>query len=179
MQAAAGRPGSFSQLISSQSSLVLCRRRRHMASAPVDSRGLGVYTRCMTADPIDFAACRACACTAIRRASRTITHHYDEALRDSGLRTTQFTLLATLVQTGPMPMTPLAAFLSLERTTLTRNLKSLLRDGLVESRAQKDGRVRKIAITAKGEAKARGAFPLWKKAQESAGGVAATFNLPV
>jgi DNA-binding MarR family transcriptional regulator len=133
----------------------------------------------MTADPIDFAACRACACTAIRRASRTITHHYDEALRDSGLRTTQFTLLATLVQTGPMPMTPLAAFLSLERTTLTRNLKSLLRDGLVESRAQEDGRVRKIAITAKGEAKARGAFPLWKKAQESAGGVAATFNLPV
>jgi DNA-binding MarR family transcriptional regulator len=133
----------------------------------------------MATDPVDFTACRDCLCTAIRRASRAITHHYDETLRDTGLRNTQFTLLATLVQTGPMAMTPLAAFLSLERTTLTRNLKSLLRDGLVELRAAKDGRVRKIAITAKGEAKARGAFPLWKKAQKSAGGVAATFNLPV
>jgi DNA-binding MarR family transcriptional regulator len=132
----------------------------------------------MAADPIDFAACRSCVCTAIRRASRTITHHYDEALRDSGLRNTQFTLLATLVQTGPMPMTRLAAFLSLERTTLTRNLKSLLRDGLVESHAEKDGRVRKIAITAKGEAKARAAFPFWRKAQNSARALTATLGLP-
>jgi DNA-binding MarR family transcriptional regulator len=133
----------------------------------------------MTTDPIDFAACRACTCTAIRRASRTITHHYDEALSESGLRNTQFTILATLMQTGPMAMTRLAAFLSLERTTLTRNLKPLLRDKLVESREEKDGRIRKIAITAKGAAKARGAFPLWKKAQDSAGSVAATLNLPL
>ena len=133
----------------------------------------------MSADPVDFTACRACACTAIRRASRAITHHYDEALRDSGLRNTQFTLLATLVQTGPMAMTRLAAFLSLERTTLTRNLKSLLREGLVESRAQKDGRVRKIAITAKGEAQARATFPLWKKAQDSAKALTATLGLPM
>jgi DNA-binding MarR family transcriptional regulator len=132
----------------------------------------------MATDPVDFAACRACACTAIRRASRAMTHHYDEALRDSGLRNTQFTLLATLIQTGPLAMTPLAAFLSLERTTLTRNLKSLLRDGLVESRAQKDGRVRKIAITAKGETRARAAFPFWKKAQDSAKTLTATLDLP-
>ena len=98
----------------------------------IDSRQLSAYTRFMCSDPVDFTACRTCTCTAIRRASRAITHHYDEALRDTGLRNTQFTLLATLVQTGPIPMTRLAAFLSLERTTLTRNLKSLLRDGLVE-----------------------------------------------
>jgi DNA-binding MarR family transcriptional regulator len=95
-----------------------------------------------------------------------------------GLRNTQFTLLATLAQTGPLAMTRLAAFLSLERTTLTRNLKPLLRDGLVESRAEKDGRVRKIAITARGEAKARTAFPLWKKAQDSARTLIATIDLP-
>ena len=133
----------------------------------------------MEPEEFDFVAARQCVCTAARRHSRDLTRAFEKAMRGSGIRGTQFTLLATLVQTGPMPMTPLAAFLSLERTTLTRNLKSLLRDGLVESRAQKDGRVRKIAITAKGEARARGAFPLWKKAQESAGGVAATFNLPV
>jgi DNA-binding MarR family transcriptional regulator len=132
----------------------------------------------MTVEPIDFKACRDCLCTAIRRASRAITHHYDDALRDTGLRNTQFTLLATLTQTGPLPMTRLAAFLSLERTTLTRNLKPLLRDGLVESRAEKDGRVRKIAITAKGEAKARATFPFWKIAQDRAKTLTATLGLP-
>jgi DNA-binding MarR family transcriptional regulator len=113
----------------------------------------------------------------MRRASRAITHHYDAELRSSGLRNTQFTLLATLAQTGPMSMIRLAAFLSLERTTLTRNLKPLLRDGLVALREEKDGRVRAIAITEKGETTARNAYPLWKKAQDSAKKVTATFDL--
>lgn len=126
--------------------------------------------------PFDFSPCRQCACSAARRASRAITHHYDAALRGSGLRNTQFTTLATLAQTGPMPMTRLAAFLGLERTTLTRNLKPLLRDGLVEMREEKDGRVRRIAIASKGEAAARNAFPLWKKAQDSAKKVIATLD---
>jgi DNA-binding MarR family transcriptional regulator len=115
----------------------------------------------------DFRACRECACSAARRASRAITQHYDAQLRSSGLRVTQFTLLATLAQTGPMPMTRLAAFLGLERTTLTRNLKPLLRDKLVEPRDEKDARVRRMAITPRGETVAREAFPLWKKAQDS------------
>ncbi|WP_158815270.1 MarR family winged helix-turn-helix transcriptional regulator [Methylocapsa sp. S129] len=127
--------------------------------------------------PFDFSACRQCACSAVRRASRAITQHYDAALRGSGLRNTQFTLLATLAQGGPMPMTRLAAFLGLERTTLTRNLKALLRDGLVEQREEKDGRVRRIAVTAKGEMAARKAFPLWKKAQDSVREVTASFDL--
>jgi DNA-binding MarR family transcriptional regulator len=74
-------------------------------------------------------------------------------------------------------MIRLAAFLSLERTTLTRNLKPLLRDGLVALREEKDGRVRAIAITEKGETTARNAYPLWKKAQDSAKKVTATFDL--
>jgi DNA-binding MarR family transcriptional regulator len=131
----------------------------------------------MTNVPFDFSACQQCACAAMRRASRAITHHYDAELRSSGLRNTQFTLLATLAQTGPMSMIRLAAFLSLERTTLTRNLKPLLRDGLVALREEKDGRVRAIAITEKGETTARNAYPLWKKAQDSAKKVTATFDL--
>lgn len=144
----------------------------------IDSRNLSAYTHTMERDSVDFTACRNCVCSAIRHAARAITRHYDEALRDSGLRNTQFTLLATLVQTGPMAMSRLAAFLGLERTTLTRNLKPLLRGGFVELREERDGRVRRIAITAEGEEKARAAFPLWKMAQDSAGSVAATFRLP-
>lgn len=122
----------------------------------------------MSDAPVDFSECRQCACAAARRASRALSQRFDAELRGSGLRIMQFTALATLTQTGAMTMTRLADFMGLERTTLTRNLKPLLRDGLVELRQERDGRVRRVAITANGEAAARAAFPLWKKAQISA-----------
>ena len=88
-------------------------------------------------------------------------------MRGSGLRAAQFTLLATLIQTGPMPATRLADFLGLERTTLTRNLRPLLRDGHVSVEPVADRRVHKVAVTPKGvEARAR--YPAWRKAQDAA-----------
>ena len=117
---------------------------------------------------VDFRACRQCLCTAARRKSRELTRAFEQAMRGAGVRGTQFSLLATLVQTGPMPVTRLADLLSLERTTLTRNLRPLLRDGLVRIDEGEDRRVRKAAITRKGEEAARRAFPFWRKAQEAA-----------
>ena len=122
----------------------------------------------MDSDAIDFTACRQCACTAARRRSRELSRFYDKRMRGSGVRISQFTLMATLIQTGPMAATRLADFLGLERTTLTRNLRPLLRDGLVIVEDDADRRVRKIAITPKGEEAARRAFPSWRKAQDAA-----------
>ena len=122
----------------------------------------------MNADPIDFIACRQCVCTAARRRSRELTRAFEKAMRGSGVRGTQFTLLATLVQTGPLPTTRLADFLGLERTTLTRNLRPLIRDGLVRVEEGEDRRVHKVAITEKGEEAARRAFPFWRQAQDAA-----------
>jgi DNA-binding MarR family transcriptional regulator len=89
-------------------------------------------------------------------------------MRGSGVRGAQFNPLATLVQTGPLPTTRLADFLGLERTTLTRNLRPLIRDGLVRIDEDEDRRVRKAAITRAGEEVAGCAFPFWKKAQDAA-----------
>jgi DNA-binding MarR family transcriptional regulator len=122
----------------------------------------------MTASAIDFADTRQCACSAARRKSRELTRFYEQSMRGSGLRASQFTLLATLIQTGPMPATRLADFLGLERTTLTRNLRPLHRDGLVIIEDGADRRVHKIAITAKGVAAAERAFPAWRRAQDAA-----------
>jgi DNA-binding MarR family transcriptional regulator len=122
----------------------------------------------MESGEVDFIACRQCVCTAARRRSRELTRAFERAMRGSGLRSTQFTLLATLVQTGPLPTMRLADFLGLERTTLTRNLSPLVRDRLVRVDEGEDRRVHKVAITPAGEAAARGAFPFWKKAQDAA-----------
>ena len=122
----------------------------------------------MESGEIDFIACRQCVCTAARRQSRDLTRVFEKAMRGSGIRGTQFTLLATLVQTGPIPTTRLADFQGLERTTLTRNLGPLVRDGFVRIDEGKDRRVRKVTITPAGEEAARRAFPFWKKAQDAA-----------
>jgi DNA-binding MarR family transcriptional regulator len=122
----------------------------------------------MDSDAIDFAATRQCLCSAARRKSRELTRFYERSMRGSGLRGPQFTLLATLVQTGPIPATRLAEFLGLERTTLTRNLRPLHRDGHVTIEDGADRRVRKVAITAKGVEAAERAFPAWRKAQDAA-----------
>jgi DNA-binding MarR family transcriptional regulator len=122
----------------------------------------------MKPEEMDFAPTRQCVCTAARRRSRDLTRAFEKAMRGSGVRGTQFTLLATLVQTGPMPTTRLAGFLGLERTTLTRNLSRLVREGFVRIDEGEDRRVRKVAITPAGEEAARRAFPFWKKAQDAA-----------
>jgi DNA-binding MarR family transcriptional regulator len=122
----------------------------------------------MEPEDVDFVATRQCLCTAARRRSRDLTRVFEKAMRGSGVRGTQFTLLATLVQTGPIPTTRLADFQGLERTTMTRNLGPLVRDGFVRIDEGEDRRIRKVAITPAGEEAARRAFPFWKKAQDAA-----------
>ena len=125
----------------------------------------------MTVRASAFAPCQRCACSALRRASRVVTQHFEASFRGTGLRATQFTLLATLIQTGPLPMSALAGRLGLERTTLTRNLQLLEKKGFVAVAGDEDQRVRRVAVTRKGESAAVAALPAWKRAQASAGAV--------
>lgn len=125
----------------------------------------------MTDERSPFHACRSCTCSALRRASRAVTQHYEASFRGTGLRATQFTLLATLTETGPLPLSALATMLGLERTTLTRNLGPLEKKGYVSSVADDDQRVRRITITKKGKAAALAALDAWKQAQSTVGEV--------
>jgi DNA-binding MarR family transcriptional regulator len=115
----------------------------------------------------DLNECATCACFAVRRAARVITQHYDRALRPSGLRATQFTLLTMLALGGPLSLSRVADRLGMERTTLTRNLKLLLAAGLISVDQGDDRRVRTISITPKGRRAAVDALPHWRRAQRA------------
>ena len=107
----------------------------------------------------------ACACANLRKAARVVTQAYDAALRPTGLKATQFTMLATLSKRGDLPLTRLADALVMDRTTLTRNLKPLARMGLVRIDHEEDQRVRRISLTDAGKDVLADALPLWRKAQ--------------
>lgn len=107
-----------------------------------------------------------CACLNLRMAARAVTQMYDEALRPSGLKATQFSVLAAVANVGPASMTRIAGALVMDRTTLTRNLQPLLDQGLVKAGKAEDGRQRTISITAQGRATLARALPLWRNAQD-------------
>ncbi|MCA9922583.1 MAG: winged helix-turn-helix transcriptional regulator [Anaerolineales bacterium] len=106
-----------------------------------------------------------CAAGNLRRTTRLVSQMYDEALRPVGLRGTQFMLLIALTQTGPVPISQLAEALAMDRTTLSRNLKPLEREGWVQTESGDDRRRRLVMLTGEGEDVLVQALPLWEGVQ--------------
>ena len=106
-----------------------------------------------------------CTCHSLRKAARAVTQMYDEALRPAGLRPTQLSLLYAVDHEGPVGISDLAKTLVLDRTTLTRSLKPLLDQKLLEVVDGPDRRQRPIAITSKGRDALARALPLWQEVQ--------------
>ena len=111
----------------------------------------------------------ACNATAMRKASRRVTQLYDDALAPTGLRSTQFAILAELHELADKPPTlaELAAALVIDRSALGHNLRPLERDGLITlQESPKDRRRRHIVMTEQGRALLQQALGLWMAAQD-------------
>jgi DNA-binding MarR family transcriptional regulator len=106
-----------------------------------------------------------CTCFNLRKATRAVTQLYDDMLRRTGLRATQFSLLAVVLELGTVSINRLADEAVMDRTTVTRNLRLLGREGLIRIQAGADGRVREVSLTAAGRARLTAALPLWAEAQ--------------
>jgi DNA-binding MarR family transcriptional regulator len=103
----------------------------------------------------------------VRQAARQLTQLYDDALAGTGLRITQYSVLARLSKIEPATMQELADDLVLDRTTLSHNLKPLQREGLVSvGAAEGDQRVRHLQVTKAGKAALRSAEKAWQGAQQ-------------
>ena len=107
-----------------------------------------------------------CACFNVRKSARVLTKHYDNALQPLELKPTQFTILAVLSSVDAITVTDLADYMILDRTTLTRNLRPLEKQGMIKTGAGDDRRTRMISLSKKGLSKLENAIPLWKQAQK-------------
>jgi len=106
-----------------------------------------------------------CMCASLRRASRLLTQLYEEALRPSGLRATQFTVLQALSLAGEVTQGELGQILAMDSTTLTRTLTIMGRRGWIAKRRGKDRREWRMRLSSGGEAQFKHALPAWQKAQ--------------
>jgi DNA-binding MarR family transcriptional regulator len=100
-----------------------------------------------------------------RLAARRITQFLDRALAESGLTLAQLGLLAQIAAAEDDTLAGLARRTGLEQSTLSRNLKTLERAGLIEiAIVESDLRRRAVWLTERGARRLEAAIPLWRRA---------------
>jgi DNA-binding MarR family transcriptional regulator len=113
-----------------------------------------------------LARARRCACGNVRMTGRALTQFYDQQLKLSGLRVTQFSLLLNISLHEGISVSELAKLLLMDQTTVTRNLEALNQSGYIAiTKQDRDARKKSLAISPKGTAALTAAMPLWENAQ--------------
>ena len=106
-----------------------------------------------------------CTCGELRKAARAITLLYDNAFKSTGLLSTQFNVLQAIYNIDSIRISDLANKLGMDRTTLTRNLSVLERQGFIKISQGKDQRTRIVTATQKGRSAVSKTILLWNEVQ--------------
>jgi DNA-binding MarR family transcriptional regulator len=108
-----------------------------------------------------------CACFDLRKATRAVSRMYDDFLRGAGVNITQFSQLRLIRAEKEISVSTLGRYMIMDRTSITRALVPLKRDGLINSRPGADKRIRIVSLTKKGVKLVEDAEPKWRRAQEA------------
>ncbi len=102
----------------------------------------------------------------LRQLMRRVAQRYDAEVGQVGLKGTQYSLLSHVVKLGPIRPVDLAASMSVDASTLSRNLKPLIAAGWITQDAGADARSRLVQATDAGREKRAQAQRRWRVAQE-------------
>jgi DNA-binding MarR family transcriptional regulator len=120
----------------------------------------------MTTEAMTQRMAKECIAMRVRRLNRVVTKAYDDCLRPLGLRTAQQTILVAIsLMKTPTP-THLERRLSLDKSTVSRNVERMQRRGWVEFVPGEDGRSHYLKLTAKGVKLLRESTAAWQLAQK-------------
>jgi len=130
---------------------------------------LHLQSAAMTSTALDPAVLSPAGCThaKLRQLARRVGQHFDAEVSQSGLKTTQYSLLATIEARGAVRSVDLAASLHMTASTLSRNLHLLVDAGWLRIDDGPDARSRLVSITEAGRAQRRAARAHWRRAQQS------------
>jgi DNA-binding MarR family transcriptional regulator len=107
-----------------------------------------------------------CTAACMRRITRRMTAFYEPYLQPAGVSLSQYSLLSNLSDSA-QSLSELANLLEMDRTTLTRNLEPLLKQGWIARESGNDARKRMFRITPAGRKVRRAAHQSWKSAQSA------------
>jgi DNA-binding MarR family transcriptional regulator len=108
-----------------------------------------------------------CLCLNVHRAARTLARRFDMALAPFGISHGQYSLMMSLNRPHAPRLGEAAAFLAMDRTTLTANLKPLERRGLISVVPDPDDRrSRRLYLTDAGRDLLKAAVPVWRSTHD-------------
>lgn len=120
----------------------------------------------LQAPPESAEAPRGCTNFKLRQLVRRVSQRYDAELAQAGLKTTQYSLLSHVLKMGPVRPVDLAQAMTMDASTLSRNLKPLVAAGWLALGEGRDARSRLVSITPAGREKRVEAQRRWRMAQD-------------
>jgi DNA-binding MarR family transcriptional regulator len=108
-----------------------------------------------------------CACTTVKKASRVLGRRYDAALSGAGMNSTQLAVMRAVSSRSGESLARIAHSLAMDRTSLYRALKPMVRDGWVRILDGEDTRYNTAKLTAKGARVLAAAESSWGRIQEN------------
>jgi DNA-binding MarR family transcriptional regulator len=121
--------------------------------------------RCDLVSGLSARVAAECAGGGLRRASRAISRFYETAFAPLDLSATQFSILVAVHLRGPVPLSRLAEGLVLDRTSLYRALKPLVRRRSLRILPGQTRRERTATLTESGRQLLADALPIWEQVQ--------------
>jgi len=109
-----------------------------------------------------------CIAGKLRLLNRVVTSIYDDALRPTGMTICQMTLLTVIGESGLTTPTEVSACLQVEKSTLSRNLNRLRKQGWLEMLSDAHGSGQRLKLTEEGQAMLEKGKPHWIVAQGKA-----------
>ena len=119
-------------------------------------------------NPVAAEIARDCLAVRVRLLNRTLTRVYDNALRPLGLTVSQLNILSTVANLQPIAAGRVSELLSMEISTLSRNMRILQAAGLLDVTPAERGNGKVLRLTEAGDAKLVQAKPAWDAAQTQA-----------
>lgn len=101
----------------------------------------------------------------VRILNRAISRIYDDMIRPHGIKFSQMNILTVVTLRGPIQQKEIGQILSLEKSTLSRNLRLMETKGWLKSQTG-EGNNRFLVVTPMGRDLLVSAAPDWAKAQE-------------
>lgn len=107
-----------------------------------------------------------CFCLTLRRSAEHVARFYDTMLAPAGVTVRQYSLLKAVATHQGCTVSELAGVMCLDRSTLARSIKPLLKAGFLIDEKEVGARNSKLQLTEAGVVAYQQAFTLWKEAQE-------------
>jgi len=110
-----------------------------------------------------------CIADKLRLINRVVTSIYDDAFRPLGITMNQMNIIVVVAKFEPANPNQIGKWLHMEKSTLSRNVSLMTKNGWLQTTKLGNGRSLEIRLTRQGRALLKKGIPYWEKAQDLVG----------